>query len=172
MTKTATWRNTPFAKPFYKSRAWSDVRSLVMDRAHGLCERCAEKGELKPAEVVHHVKPLTERNVGDPEISLNPDNLMALCHDCHTEVHQSLGVGAMNGPRKEEPRVRFDSEGNVIPLEKPKFPGWEPESPQDALDEIRHLDEYLEGKMLIPAFVHEKLAEHGLKIEEGNVMPL
>ena len=116
MAKTATWRNTPFAKPFYKSRAWQGARELVMTRAKGLCERCAEKGELTPAEVVHHVTPLTEENVNDPEISLNPDNLMALCHDCHTEVHQQLGIGAMNGRKVEEPRVRFDSEGNVMPL--------------------------------------------------------
>ena len=39
MTKTATWRNTPFAKQFYKSKPWQNVRSFVMDRAHGLCER-------------------------------------------------------------------------------------------------------------------------------------
>ena len=114
MPKTATWRNTPFAKPFYKSKAWQDVRGYVMDRAHGLCERCAARGELVPAEVVHHTTPLTPENVGDPEISLNPERLQALCHDCHTEVHQALGIGAMNGKKAQEPRVRFDEEGNVI----------------------------------------------------------
>jgi len=114
MAKTATWRSTPFAKPFYKSKAWQDVRSVVMDRSHGLCERCLERGEYKPADVVHHTTPLTEANMGDPEVSLNPDRLMALCHDCHTEVHQELGIGAMNGPMKEEFRVRFDANGNVV----------------------------------------------------------
>ena len=115
MAKTATWRNTPFAKPFYRSRAWRNVRDLVMDRAHGLCERCAERGEVKPADVVHHVVPLSPDNIDDPDISLNPERLMALCHDCHTEVHQELGIGAMNGC-KEEPRVGFDEEGNVVRL--------------------------------------------------------
>lgn len=116
MAKTATWRNTPFAKPFYKSRAWQKVRKVVMDRSHGLCERCMERGELKPADVVHHTTPLTPENMDDPQVSLNPDRLMALCHDCHTEVHQELGIGAMNGAKKEEPRVGFDSEGNVVRL--------------------------------------------------------
>ena len=123
MARTATWRNSAKFKPFYKSKAWRDVRSVVWDRAHGLCERCMGKGEVKPAEVVHHTTPLTEANVGDPDISLNPERLMALCHDCHTEVHQELGIGAMNGPLKEEPRVGFDSEGNVVRLRDVSFDG-------------------------------------------------
>ena len=39
MTKTATWRNTPFAHKFYHGKPWQDVRNFVWDRAHGLCER-------------------------------------------------------------------------------------------------------------------------------------
>lgn len=116
MTRTATWRDTPFAKPFYRSKAWKGARELVMHRAHGLCERCAGRGEVKPADVVHHKVPLNEVNINDPDVALNPDRLMALCHDCHTEVHQELGIGAMNGRKVEEPRVRFDAEGNVVRL--------------------------------------------------------
>ena len=116
MAKTATWRNTPFASKFYKRKAWQSVRGVVLDRSHGLCERCLEMGEIKPADVVHHTTPLTEENMHDADISLNPDRLMALCDDCHTAVHRELGIGAMNGTREEEQRVGFDSEGNVIPL--------------------------------------------------------
>lgn len=116
MARSATWRNTPFAHQFYHGKSWKAVRELVWDRAHGLCERCMERGELKPADVVHHRIPLTPENVGDPSISLNPDNLVALCDDCHTQVHQELGVGAMNGRKEERPRVGFDSEGNVVRL--------------------------------------------------------
>ena len=116
MAKTATWRNTPFAHQFYHSKAWQDVRSYVWDRAHGLCERCAERGEVKPADVVHHKVPLSVENVNDPGIALNPDNLIALCNECHTEVHKELGVGAMNGRKREQPRVGFDENGNVTRL--------------------------------------------------------
>lgn len=116
MAKTATWRNTPFAHKFYHGKEWQGVRNLVMDRAHGLCERCLERGELVPADVVHHTIPLTPENMNDPDISLNPERLMALCHDCHTEVHQMLGVGAMNGRKESKPRVGFDSEGNLVKL--------------------------------------------------------
>ena len=116
MAKTATWRKTPFAHQFYHSRAWQDVRSLVWDRAHGLCERCLGRGDVKPANVVHHSIPLTPENMADPDVSLNPERLIALCHDCHAEVHQHLGVGALGAKRLEEPRVRFDEEGNVIEI--------------------------------------------------------
>ena len=117
MAKTATWRNTPFAHAFYHSRAWADVRAFVWSRSSGLCERCLGRGFVKPADVVHHKVPLSVENMDDPTISLNPDNLIALCDECHTEVHNELGVGAFEAPRKEvELRVRFDEEGNVIPL--------------------------------------------------------
>ena len=134
MAKTATWRNTPFAHKFYHSKEWrgtlgkdgkyhGGMRNFIMDRAHGLCERCVERArkgevppdrELTPADVVHHITPLSPENMDDPSVTLDPANLMALCHDCHTEVHQHLGVGAMNGRRREEPRVGFDEDGNVV----------------------------------------------------------
>ena len=116
MGKTATWRNTPFAHKFYHSKGWQDVRKVVWDRSHGLCERCLEKGEMKPADVVHHRIPLTEQNMWDPEIALNPNRLVALCHECHTEEHKRLGVGALEQERVEKPRVGFDDEGNVVRL--------------------------------------------------------
>jgi len=116
MAKTATWRNTPFAHKFYHGKSWQHVRELVMDRAHGLCERCMERGEIVPANVVHHTTPLTPENMADPDVSLNPDRLVALCNDCHTEVHQELGVGAMNGRKDDKPRIGFDEEGNVVKL--------------------------------------------------------
>lgn len=32
MTKTATWRDTQFAKPFYRGKQWQNVRDLDFDR--------------------------------------------------------------------------------------------------------------------------------------------
>lgn len=118
MPKTATWRKTPFAHRFYHSKAWLDVRSFVWDRAHGLCERCLERGEYKPADVVHHKVPLSPSNMDDPDISLNPDRLIALCHDCHTEVHQELGVGMLGSAKPAVRRVGFDRFGNVVELKE------------------------------------------------------
>ena len=114
--RTATWRNTPFAHAFYHSKAWKKVRKTVWDRAHGLCEECYRRGEVKPADVVHHRIPLSPENMSDPSISLNPDRLVALCHECHTEEHKKLGIGAMSSAKIEEQRVGFDPNGNVIRL--------------------------------------------------------
>lgn len=116
MAKTATWRETPYAHRFYHSKAWQDVRAYVWDRAHGLCERCAQDGIVKPADVVHHKVPLSPDNMDDPSITLDHGNLIALCHECHTEVHKKLGVGALGTEGAEVPRVRFDEEGNVVRL--------------------------------------------------------
>ena len=121
MAKKATWRNTPFAKKFYHSKAWSDVRMFVWNRAFGLCERCKERGEVKPAAVVHHIVPLSPQNVGDPDISLNPNRLLALCDECHTQVHQELGIGKLNWVVEEKPRVGFDKFGNVVKLREESF---------------------------------------------------
>lgn len=111
-----TWRDTPSAHRFYHSKAWANVRALVWDRSHGLCERCMDRGEVTPANVVHHTVPLNDGNVDDTDISLNPDRLVALCNECHTAVHQELGIGAMNGRKPGEPRVLFDAEGNVVKI--------------------------------------------------------
>lgn len=116
MARTATWRNTPFAKKFYRSKSWLNVRDLVMARAGGLCERCLANDRLTAATLVHHTTPLTAENFNDPEVSLNPDRLQALCDDCHTEVHRALGIGALNGKAQEELRVGFDENGNVVRL--------------------------------------------------------
>ena len=118
MAKTATWRKTPFAHKFYHSKAWATVRAFVWDRSHGLCERCAERGEMKPADVVHHTTPLNPDNVNDPDVALNPDRLLALCDECHTEVHKELGIGAFENSLAVEPRVGFDENGNVVRLER------------------------------------------------------
>ena len=72
----------------------------------------------------------------------------------------------MNGAKREEPRVGFDSEGNVVKLEQG-------ETLQDFLDEWRHFDEYLDGTMEMPQAFAEGLAAHGYRVnEEGNVVRL
>ena len=63
----AAYRRTP---------AWQKKRSLVMRRANGVCEGCAEA----PAEVVHH---LSYEHMGDELLF----ELVALCHPCHRRAH-------------------------------------------------------------------------------------
>lgn len=96
----------PYAETFYKSRQWQKVRDLCIRRAGGLCERCLKEGKYNPAVVAHHMKPITRDNVTDPSITLNLDNLQALCWDCHAAVHH---------PHRK--RYKVDKEGRVIGID-------------------------------------------------------
>lgn len=49
---------------------------------------CQAEGCYNPAQEVHHIQPLTPDNIDDPEIATNPDNLIALCRDCHFKEHK------------------------------------------------------------------------------------
>lgn len=73
---------------FYKSKAWKDVRQFVINRDNSKCWYCG-KFILKRIEV-HHKIELTEQNVGDWNISLNPENLVCMHSKCHTEHHDRL----------------------------------------------------------------------------------
>jgi 5-methylcytosine-specific restriction endonuclease McrA len=57
---------------------------------HGrLCQLCFTKGLIEPATQVHHKIPLTADNINNPAITLNHDNLMSLCENCHAEQHRT-----------------------------------------------------------------------------------
>ena len=72
---------------FYFSIAWQRCREAYGKSKHNLCERCAAKGIITPGEIVHHKVPVTPRNMTDPSITVNWDNLQLLCRKCHAEVH-------------------------------------------------------------------------------------
>ena len=72
---------------FYNSFAWKETRRAYKQSVGGLCERCLKDGIIASADVVHHIVPLTEETISDLNLSLNWDNLMALCTKCHAEVH-------------------------------------------------------------------------------------
>ena len=82
-----------FAKPFYRSQAWKITRKAYLHSVGGLCERCLSKGLIVPAELVHHKVPLSPDNIDDEHITLNWDNLQALCRACHADVHEDIYAG-------------------------------------------------------------------------------
>lgn len=96
-------REPEFADQFYKSAAWKRCRASYLVSVGSLCERCLAKGLIVPATQVHHKIKLTPDNLNDPAITLNWDNLMALCSDCHHEIHAKV----------HERRYRIDEEGHV-----------------------------------------------------------
>ena len=95
-----------FAESFYKSKQWQNCRENYLKSVHYLCERCfKEKGIIVPAEIVHHKKHLTPRNIDNPTITMGYDNLMAVCRNCHADLHST-----------RQRRYRVDEKGNVIIL--------------------------------------------------------
>ena len=72
-----------WAKSFYKSRAWRQLRAEILRRDMFTCEECGAR-----ATEVHHEIELTPGNIDDPAIALNPKLLHSLCHDCHTAITQ------------------------------------------------------------------------------------
>ena len=97
-----------FARAFYDSPAWKRARRAYASSVGGLCERCLQSGIYTPGVIVHHIVHLDDSNYGNPDISLNWNNLELLCRECHNEVHKRGRVL----PR----RYRVDSAGHVISI--------------------------------------------------------
>ena len=101
---------------FYNSKAWKDVRINIWLKQNCLCARCGKpcyvdgltdympKGNRRIG-IVHHIKELNNMNVYDDTISLNEENLIGVCKECHEILHQAISI------RKD---YRFDDEGNLI----------------------------------------------------------
>jgi len=81
---------------FYHSREWERlVAQLRLDRqdADGnvICAHCG-KPIVKMYDCIgHHTMFLTEENVNDINISLNPDLIQLVHHRCHNRIHDKLG---------------------------------------------------------------------------------
>ena len=71
-----------FARAFYDSKAWKQMREFYREYVHGLCEVCGN-----PGEIVHHIRPLTPENIDDPSVTLGMNNLQLLCRSCHKGKH-------------------------------------------------------------------------------------
>ena len=93
-----------YAKSFYTSKAWRDTQKAYMLSKNYICERCG-----KPAVIVHHKTYITPNNINDPNITLNWNNLEALCRDCHNKEHFINTQVTADG-------LAFDSSGNLIKL--------------------------------------------------------
>jgi 5-methylcytosine-specific restriction endonuclease McrA len=92
-----------FAKQFYSSLQWKSTRLLVLRRDLYTCQECFGNR----AQEVHHIIELTPENINDITVSLNPDNLLSLCHTCHTKITKGSTGDVAEG-------YVFDDEGNVV----------------------------------------------------------
>lgn len=81
---------------FYKSKQWLDLlQRLKLERTNEdgklICEYCGKEIVKSYDCIGHHKIPLTEANVNDYNISLNPDNIMLIHFKCHNAIHHRFG---------------------------------------------------------------------------------
>lgn len=81
---------------FYRSKEWRKLLEQLKierltDKNEILCEYC-NKPIVRAYDLIgHHKTELTEENVNDYSISLNPDNIAFVHHRCHNYIHDKLG---------------------------------------------------------------------------------
>ena len=80
---------------FYKSKAWEKLLTqLKMERVNDsgelICWHCGKPIIKKYDAIGHHTIFLTEENVNNYEISLNPDLIQFVHHVCHNKIHNKL----------------------------------------------------------------------------------
>ena len=105
-----TYKNTT---QFYKSQEWANCKALVLnDRLKDgaiYCEHCGKvilssfnpnANNNKGAMVFHHKVYLTNQNVNDASISINPNNIAILHWSCHNAVHNRFNGVAVRPERK------------------------------------------------------------------------
>ena len=92
-------------RQFYKSKQWQLCRESYLASVGRLCEECLKEGRITPAVIVHHKVELTEDNIDCPAVTINPQNLEAVCLDCHNKIH-------MPGQK----RYKVDEMGRVVTI--------------------------------------------------------
>ena len=78
---------------FYKSDQWESLRAQLMqertnEKGELICEYCGKPITRKYDCIGHHETELTQDNVNDYEISLNPYNIKLIHFKCHNKIHK------------------------------------------------------------------------------------
>ena len=81
---------------FYRSKEWEKFRQVVIGermRPDGFVyDEVTGKPIVKAYDIIlHHIEELTEENVNDYNISLNPSNIQLVSHKTHNIIHNKLG---------------------------------------------------------------------------------
>ena len=79
-------------KSFYRSKEWEGLRSVLMneritDNGDLICEICGQPITRRYDCIAHHKVELTDENVNDFSISLNPENVELIHFRCHNRIH-------------------------------------------------------------------------------------
>lgn len=82
---------------FYKSKEWKKVRDEVIIRDNA-CDMGIRDMNINGKVYVHHMNPLSVKDLDDREQLLNPEYLICVSHETHNAIH--YGIDA-NRPKKE-----------------------------------------------------------------------
>lgn len=86
-------KNAEIAK-IYNTTQWKNLRKAYL-MTQPLCEKCLEEGRITKATQVHHIYEISNGSseLEMKDIAYNPDNLQALCEDCHRLEHLNRKKG-------------------------------------------------------------------------------
>jgi len=78
-------------KSFYGSLTWVNFRTFLIAERGPVCQKCGKVIGNPIDCILHHTTELTPENYMDPFISLNPEKILIVCHDCHDKIHHRFG---------------------------------------------------------------------------------
>lgn len=81
---------------FYRSKEWEQFISILRveradEKGNVICAHCGKPIVKKYDCIGHHKIELTDENVNDFTISLNPENVELIHFGCHNEIHGRFG---------------------------------------------------------------------------------
>lgn len=80
---------------FYQSKEWVKLYTLLRLERTGdqglICWHCHKPITQKYDAIAHHTIFLTEQNVNDAAVSLNPKLIQFVHHRCHNKIHNKFG---------------------------------------------------------------------------------
>lgn len=79
---------------FYIGKPWRDFSYRLKIERGGKCERCGWTAITKEDWALligHHKVDLTDDNIDNPNITLNPDLTEIICLNCHNKEHRRFG---------------------------------------------------------------------------------
>jgi len=97
-------------KEYYRHFEWNSASQWALERAEYRCQNCGVAQEyindgyiISTNLEVHHIVPLNGRPRFFSVFNL-PWNLVALCHECHLEIHAIMRPPKLIKPAQYDPR--------------------------------------------------------------------
>lgn len=103
-----------YAYSFYHSMSWRTTREAYIKSVGRLCELCLKNGIYRPAAIVHHKVWINPKNINNPEITLNWNNLIAVCREHHEKIHDHPRYVFKNEKDLSNMRYAFADDGSIV----------------------------------------------------------